>query len=617
MALPSPSQFKADIAEQRSEVPREDSQIWRQTLRKYYSEIENGGIKGPSLDKDLWNISTPMDLMDQVKALESSQSLVSLPWFGSLKLSSRLEPVLLSLNDFAAVTAWALEMTGKVATLMWGSIRLILRLAQLALPEVLIMLEKLHKTLPKYCKYTKGLPMTKALEGALSSMYTEIITFCARAITFFWNNSNADIKRPAWSPFNRQFLKTIEDLKLQSRRVDEEVNKIRMSREAMTADTIEVIKSPKDLKLDDEVKIPCHMIPYGLNPRFFSRDHEVDMVRKVLDPVQGHERLRVMSIHGLGGVGKSQIALHYANTSMKMFDVIAWIPSETQIKFNQAFSELAKKLGLPKGDTSEDDYQAGLEVKDLLNQSGRRFLLIFDDVEQIHLLLHVWPSSEKGSILITTRSPSVASKRATEVMHLESFSTDKALEALRSLTGLEPNKHEDSAAANDICRLLGGLPLAIVQISDYIRDHGCSYEEFFRIYRNFTSKILEKGEIPIEYNHTLRTVWDASLRNLPQDAGILLNFAAFFNPDKIEEHLLKNPKAHNTDDRLEFLIDEIECDSPLIPNLLFVTADIMQVRRSGEPAYKIVICKSFLSQQVSIRSSVGSSCCFQSPTETR
>lgn len=617
IASPSQSQFKDDPAENRyqSKVTQEDSEMWRQAIRKYYIELEKGGIKGPALDKDLWYISTPMDLINQIKAHESSHSLVSNSWFVSLKLSSRLETVLLSLNDFAAVTAWAMGMSGKVGALLWGSIRLILKLAQPVIPEVVVILEKLHQTLPKFCSPEKELPRSKALEGALSDMYTEIIVFCAYAITFFWNNPSLNIKRCVWSQFNHQFLLINEDLKLQSSRVDKEVDMIRMRREAMAGQKIEVMKILR--ATDDEVKLPCHMIPYGLNPRFFCRDREVDMVRKILDPVQGHERLRVMSIHGLGGVGKSQIALHYANTSMKMFDVIAWIPSETQIKFNQAFSELAKKLGLPKGDTSEDDYQAGLEVKDWLNQSGRRFLLIFDDVEQIHLLLHVWPSSEKGSILITTRSPSVASKRATEVMHLESFSTDKALEALRSLTGLEPNKHEDSAAANDICRLLGGLPLAIVQMSDYIRDRGCSYEEFFRTYRNFASKILEKGETPMEYNHTLSTVWDASLRNLPQDAGILLNFAAFFNPDKIEEHLLKNPKAHHTDDRLEFFIDEIECDSPLIPNLLFVTADIMQVWRSGEPAYKIVICKSFLSQQVSIRSSVGSSCCFQSPTETR
>lgn len=565
MVWPSQSQLQANPAEQRSEVPQEDSQIWRQAIRKYYSELEKGGIKGPTLDKDLWNINTPMDLINQIKALESSQSLVSRSWFGSLKLSSRLETVLLSLNDFAAVTAWALGMNGKVATLVWGSIRLILKLAQPALPEILVMLEKLHQTLPKYCKYEKELPMTKALEDALSDMYTEIIIFCACAISFFWNNPNASIHRPAWSQFNRQFLKTIEDLKLQSRRVDEEVDMIRMRRETMTAETIEVMKSLKETKLEDQVKLPCHMIPFGLNPRFFSRDREVDLVRKALDPVQGHEKLQVMSIHGLGGVGKSQIALHYANTSMKVYDVIAWIPSETQVKMTQALSKLAKKLGLPKGDDSEDDYQASLKVKDWLNESGRSFLLIFDNVEQIDILLQVWPSSEKGSILITTRSPSVASKRATEVMHLESFSMDKALEALNSLTGLDSKKDEDSAAANDICQLLGGLPLAIVQMSEYIRDRGCSYEEFLRIYRKSASKIHAKGETPMEYNHTLSTVWDISLQNLPQDASTLQNFTAFFDPDKIEERLLTNPKVSHTDDRLEFLIDEIECGNPHIP----------------------------------------------------
>lgn len=54
-----------------------------------------------------------MDLLDQIKALEPSNSLVSRTWFGSLTLR-QLETVLLSLNDFTVVTAWALGMNGKV-----------------------------------------------------------------------------------------------------------------------------------------------------------------------------------------------------------------------------------------------------------------------------------------------------------------------------------------------------------------------------------------------------------------------------------------------------------------------------------------------------------------------
>lgn len=147
------------------------------------------------------------------------------------------------------------------------------------------------------------------------------------------------------------------------------------------------------------------------------------------------------------------------------------------------------------------DRQASLKVKDWLNESDRSFLLIFDNVEQINILLEVWPSSEKGSVLITTRSPLV-SERANEVIHFEPFSTVKALEALNLLTGLDSSKDEDSAAANDICHLLGGLPLVMVQMSEYIRNRGYSYEEFLRVYRKSASKIHAKCEIPIEYNLT-------------------------------------------------------------------------------------------------------------------
>lgn len=209
------------------------------------------------------------------------------------------------MNDFAAVTAWAMGMSGKVGALLWGSIRLILKLAQPVIPEVLVILEKVHQTLPKFRSPEKELPMSKALEGALSDRYTEIIVFCAYAITFFWNNPNLNIKRCVWSQFNHQFLTINKDLKLQSSRVDKEADMIRMRREAMTAQTIEVMKILK--ATDDEVKLPCRMVPYGLNPRFFSRDHEVDMVRKALDPVQGHGELRVMSIYGLGGVGSHSL----------------------------------------------------------------------------------------------------------------------------------------------------------------------------------------------------------------------------------------------------------------------------------------------------------------------
>jgi len=432
------------------------------------------------------------------------------------------------------------------------------QLARPVLPQVLEMLEELRRTLPRYKRLENEMPMTKALEDALCDLYTEIIIFCARTITFFRNDPNIGGSRSAWSQFNSDFHSTIESLRTHSRRIDEEGDIIRMTREAKSAETLQVLKNLDEVSIGDKVSLPCHMVPYGLNPRFFSRAEEVKQVRQTLDPQEGMDKLRVMSVYGLGGVGKTQLALHYANTSLSLYEVVAWIPAESQIKMTQALSVLARKLGLPKAKESEDDYQASLKVRDWLNSSGHSFLLIFDNVDKIDMLLQVWPASTKGSIMITTRSPAVAAKRSNDIMHLEPFAAQLGPDALYALTGFGGDDDEDIASAEEICRLLGGLPLAIIQVSEFIRDRASSYTEFLALYQRSSAKILARGEVPLEYNHTLSTVWELSLHNLPHDASTLQKLVAFFDPDAVEERLLMNADAGLSDEMLKFLRDEFE-----------------------------------------------------------
>lgn len=111
-----------------SSSSKEESLIWQNAIQRYYDELRRGGIKGPAIDKDIWNIENPMDLLEEVKKLEPPDARASTAWLGSLR---RLEPILLSLNDFASATAWALGMNGKVAAVVWGSIRLILNVSKM------------------------------------------------------------------------------------------------------------------------------------------------------------------------------------------------------------------------------------------------------------------------------------------------------------------------------------------------------------------------------------------------------------------------------------------------------------------------------------------------------
>lgn len=103
--------------------PSEDSDIWKIAIQKYYSELAKGGLKGANIEKDLWKIKSPIELLDEIRAVQSQKLGLSRAWMGVLQ---RLEPILFSLNDFVIVTAWALGVNGKVSAVMWGSIRLIL-----------------------------------------------------------------------------------------------------------------------------------------------------------------------------------------------------------------------------------------------------------------------------------------------------------------------------------------------------------------------------------------------------------------------------------------------------------------------------------------------------------
>ncbi|KAI0861638.1 hypothetical protein F4860DRAFT_475715 [Xylaria cubensis] len=533
---------------------RNRSSIWQAALDKYYDELRKGGIKDSLIDKDLWNIETPEDLVVQIEVLAPLESRGSKTWLNALR---QLRPILLGLNDFAALVAWSFGLDGKAAALIWGSIRLMIKFAQPVLPELLDMLGELQRTLPRIEKYENELPMTDTLEHALFDMYSEIIVFCAHAVTFFRNNPNLGRSRNAWSQFSRDFAKVVSNLRGYARRVDEVADMIRLSRETQSSETLSVLTSMRKLRVSN-LNIPCYNIPYGLNLRFFGRESQMTTLRDSLNPREDSQSMRVVAIQGLGGVGKTQLALQYANTSLKMFDIIIWIPAETQIKIIQTLARYAAKLGLSSEESKEDDYQSVQKLRDWLNTIEDPFLLIFDNVEDADLLEQIWPASTNASIIITTRSPSVANRRTTDVVALQCFEDDTGTDVLCALAGRKPATEEDTAAAREIIHLLGGLPLAMVQVSTFIIDRNCLYEEFLTLYKKSAVKVLARSKDPGEYDYNSLTAWDMSLEKLSGDARILQNVLAFFDPDLILERLIVDTKAKLSDDQLQFLFDEFD-----------------------------------------------------------
>ena len=123
------------------------------------------------------------------------------------------------------------------------------------------MLEELRTVLPKARLSEQEFPLSEFLETALL-MYTEIIVFYAYAITFFRNNPNATTSRSTWSAFSSRFEKVILNLRIYSRKVDEIVDMMRLSKETYTAETVMAINNLQKLMITDN-GTPCHIYPTG------------------------------------------------------------------------------------------------------------------------------------------------------------------------------------------------------------------------------------------------------------------------------------------------------------------------------------------------------------------
>lgn len=104
------------------------SSVWQATIEKYYGELAKGGMKTSVIDKDLWDIRSPEELITQIEAFVPMQAVQSNRWAEAI---SRLHSIVFGLNDFVAFTTWAIGMNGKVAGVLWGSIRLIVKVCAL------------------------------------------------------------------------------------------------------------------------------------------------------------------------------------------------------------------------------------------------------------------------------------------------------------------------------------------------------------------------------------------------------------------------------------------------------------------------------------------------------
>ncbi|MGI8335623.1 FxSxx-COOH system tetratricopeptide repeat protein [Actinomadura scrupuli] len=254
------------------------------------------------------------------------------------------------------------------------------------------------------------------------------------------------------------------------------------------------------------------------------------------------------ALHGMGGVGKSQIAIEYVHRHTGDYDLIWWIPAERPGQIQQALVELAAQLDLK---VSQEVNVAVPAVREAL-RLGRPYhnwLLVFDNAEQLEEVRGFFPTNGPGKILVTSRNQawtSVASSLEVDVFKREE---SKALLNLRG-----PQLSDENA--DKLAAVLGDLPLAIEQAAVWLAETGMPVEEYLNLFQKNHHKATELlgDAAPTAYELPVAAAWNVSLDRLHESdpaALQLLQVCAFFAPEPISRRLLSG--ARNVDGPPELL----------------------------------------------------------------
>ncbi|KAG8740403.1 hypothetical protein FRC10_004354 [Ceratobasidium sp. 414] len=255
-----------------------------------------------------------------------------------------------------------------------------------------------------------------------------------------------------------------------------------------------------------------------------------------------HER-RIFVFHGLGGAGKTQLALQTVERTREYWSDVIYADATSAESLTSTLREfaIARKIG----ETHEDTLR-------WLSSYTKPWLLLFDNADDSTLDLQTYlPRGTHGRVLITTRARGVAllAKGPNSDYNVSSMEPEESLRLLLTVARSDRARlsNEDKQAATALVQDLGYMALAVVQAGAYIWRTSCGFDQYREMYKKRPREMLEKySKMPLKvgnYEKTVYVTWMLSYDLLSSRAQKMLWLMAYLQRDRITQEIFQRAAA--------------------------------------------------------------------------
>ncbi|KIL83635.1 hypothetical protein FAVG1_13142 [Fusarium avenaceum] len=294
-------------------------------------------------------------------------------------------------------------------------------------------------------------------------------------------------------------------------------------------------------------------VPFSENDLFVGREDVLMKLQGLLFE-QGRQKV---ALFGLGGIGKTQIALHLAFwvKEKKQDYSVFWVPALSRASYEQACVQIIDALGIPTSDKG-DSIQKVRQY--LSSKHSGKWLLVVDNADDTQIVMgsaskdsgiyRSLPQSEEGRILFTTRYRKVAvSVAGRNIIEIPAMSPSEAASYLKEAL-IEEIYSSDEEVTNHLLTLLTHLPLAITQAAAYMNENQISPIEYLQLFENTDRDRIELLSAEFqddtryeESQDPVATTWFVSfnqIRKMDKLASRLLIFLAHVEPKAVPQSML-------------------------------------------------------------------------------